>query len=80
MVETKNEFVKQFIYKKNIDYVVFIKETTICYECYIQDESCGIIMLAIGIAKKDISLEDFIEIIQNNIDDYVEIYQNNYNF
>lgn len=76
MVETKSDFIKQFIYKKDINYVIYVKDTITTYEFYLQNEDYGIIMLMFGIPKSDI--EDMGEIIKSNIENYIELYQEQY--
>lgn len=76
MVETKSDIIKQFIYKKNINYVIYVKDTISTYEFYLQNENYGIISLMFGIPKCDI--KDMEEIIKSNIENYIELYQEEY--
>ena len=76
MIEIKTDMVKEFIYKKNYNYVIYIKETITDYECYIQNEDYGIIDLMFGVSKKDYKMQDFVEIVLENVDNYVKIYKN----
>ena len=76
MVETKSDIIKQFIYKKNINYVIYVKDTISTYEFYLQNEDYGVISLMFGIPKCDI--KDMKNIILTNIEDYIETYKEQY--
>ena len=73
MEEIKNDFIKKYSYK---NYVVYIKETNISYEYYLQNEEYGVISLMFGIPKSDI--KDIENIILANIEDYIETYKEEY--
>lgn len=75
MVEIKSEIIKQFIYKKDYNYVVYIKETINTFEAYLQNEDYGVIDLMFGVNKKAQNIEDFISYINCNIEDYIEDYK-----
>lgn len=76
MVETKSDIIRQFIYRKNINYIVYVKDTISTYEFYLQNEEYGVISLMFGIPKSDI--KDIEEIIESNIENYIELYQEEY--
>ena len=72
MEEIKNDFIKKYSYK---NYVVYIKETNISYEYYLQNEKYGIIELMFGASKENITLEELLEIVKDNIDISIEYYK-----
>ena len=72
MEEIKNDFIKKYSYK---NYVVYIKETNISYEYYLQNEKYGIIELMFGASKENITLEELLEIVKDNIDIDIEYYK-----
>ena len=75
MEEIKNDFIKKYSYK---NYVVYIKETNESYEYYLQNESYGIIELMFGASKEATTLEDFVQIIVDNIDIDIKCYKKEY--
>lgn len=75
MKEVRNEFIKQFIYG---DYIIYIKEDSISYEGYLQNEIYGVISLMIGVPKKQNTLDELIELIENNLQSYINDYKENY--
>lgn len=72
MKEIKNDIIKKYKYK---DYVIYIKETNISYEYYLQNEKYGIIELMFGVSKEQNTLEEFLEIVKDNIDIDIEYYK-----
>ena len=78
MIEVKNEIVKTFIYRKNTAYIIYIKDYNNCYECYLQNKNYGIITLLFGVNKKETTMQDFIETINNCIDSHIEDYKKSY--
>lgn len=75
MKEVRNEFIKQFVYG---DYIIYIKEDSISYEGYLQNELYGVISLMIGVPKKQNTLNELIELIENNLQSYINDYKENY--
>lgn len=80
MIEIKSDIIKEFIYKKDYNYIIYIKETINAFEAYLQNEDYGVIDLMFGVDKKKQAIEDFISYINCNIEDYIEIYKNNYEY
>lgn len=75
MKEVKNDIIKKLSYK---DYVVYIKEQNGELECYLQNERYAVVNFMFGIYKKENTIKDFIDMIENNIEDYIEIYKQDY--
>ena len=75
MKEVRNEFIKQFVYG---DYIIYIKEDSVSYEGYLQNELYGVISLMIGVPKKQNTLNELIELIENNLQSYINDYKENY--
>lgn len=75
MKEIKNDIIKKFVYG---DYVIYIKETSSTYESYLQNEAYGVIDLMFGGTKEQNTLEEFIDLVHNNIVDYIQCYQKEY--
>ena len=76
MIEFKNDFIKKFEYG---DYLVYIKECSSHYESYLQHKEYGVLQLMWGIDKaKNITLEEYIEIVNNNLEEYIESYKKDY--
>lgn len=78
MIEIKSDMVKEFIYKKDYNYVIYVKETITSYECYLQNENYGIITLLFGVNKRETTMQDFIETILGCIDSHIEDYKKSY--
>lgn len=78
MIEIKSEIIKEFIYKKNYNYVVYIKETINSYESYLQNEEYGVISLMFGVSKKGTKLDSFISLVNESLEEYIEIYKDSY--
>lgn len=78
MVEIKSQIIKEFIYKSDIKYVVYIKETINTYEAYLQNEDYGVISLMFGVDKNKTKLDNFIIIVNNNLEEYIELYKQDY--
>lgn len=78
MVEIKSQIIKEFIYKSDIKYVVYIKETINSYEAYLQNEDCGVISLMFGIDKNQTKLDNFIIMVNDNLQEYIELYKQDY--
>ena len=77
MIELKNDFIKKYQvdnYEYN-NYIVYIKDTYDTYEAWLQNKNYGIMSLMFGLPKKHLSLEDFIELINNNIERDIKLYQ-----
>lgn len=72
MKELENDIIKKYSYK---DYVVYIKESSKEYECYIQNEYYGIINCMFGLSKEQVSLEQLIDIINDNLKQEIEYYK-----
>ena len=70
MKEVKNDFIKKFEYG---DYLVYIKDCVSHYESYIQHKEYGIMQLMWGIDKatSNISIEEYIKIVNFNLEDYI---------
>lgn len=78
MLECKNDFIKKYKYDKYEDYVIYIKETSHCYEYYLQNEKYGIIALMFGVNKEETTLEDFMQIIVDIIGMDIKYYKKEY--
>ena len=78
MIEIKSEIIKEFIYKKNYNYVVYIKETINTYESYLQNEDYGVIGLMFRKRKKETKLDNFISLVNENLERYIKIYKEGY--
>ena len=76
MKEVKNDFIKKFEYG---DYLIYIKDCGSHYESYIQHIEYGVMVLMWGIDKaKNMTLEEYIEIVSNNLEEYIESYKEDY--
>lgn len=76
MKEVKNDFIKKFVYG---DYLIYIKDCGSHYESYIQNKEYGILQLMWGIdIAKNIPLEEYIEMVNNNLMEYIESYKEDY--
>lgn len=82
MIELKNDFIKKYQvdnYEYN-NYIVYIKDNVSTYygnnyEAWLQNKNYGIMSLMFGIPNKNLTLEDFITIVNNNIEREIKIYQ-----
>ncbi len=78
MIEIKNEFIKEYIYRNNTQYLIYIKDYNGSYEVYLQNVRYGVISLMFGVEKKNNTIDNLKEIIKNNIDDYIKQYIEDY--
>ena len=78
MIEIKTDIIKEFIYKKDYNYIIYIKETINKYESYLQNEDYGVISLMFGVNKHQTSLNAFISCINENIESYIYNYKELY--
>ena len=77
MVEIKNPFIRTYRvdnYDYN-NYIVYIKEDAATYEAYLQNKNYGIISLMFGTPNTYLSLDEFIQIVNNNIEREIKLYQ-----
>lgn len=75
MKEIKNDFIKKFEYG---DYLIYIKETEESYECYLTHKDYCVMYMVYGVSKDTNTLEDLLEIEQDNIDTDIKFYKNEY--
>lgn len=76
-MERKNDFIKAYQvdnYKYN-DYLVYIKEDAVTYDAWLQNKNYGVMSLMFGLPNKNLTLEDFIQIVNNNIEREIKLYQ-----
>lgn len=72
MKELENDIIKKYSYE---DYVVYIKENTNIYECYLQNENYGFIHCMFGLSKEQVSLEQLMDVINDNLKQEIEYYK-----
>jgi hypothetical protein len=79
MKEVKNDVIKKFEYNVGCDtYYIYIVETVGGYGCYLQNSCYSIMSLMFGLPKEQNSLEEVIQIVNNNLKEEISIYNRLY--
>ena len=72
MKELENDIIKKYSYE---DYIVYIKDYENNWECYLQNKNYGTINCMFGLLKEQVSLEQLIDIINDNLKQEIEYYK-----